>query len=127
MSVGTRIKAARQAAGLNQEQLAKLLGVSKGSIGNYEADISHPKEEILISLMNTLNVDANYIYQDFIPIKKAPTENLGESDFKKKRLIHNYDQLNELGQDTLVNYSDDLASMSKYTEDEAAVEVQKQA
>ena len=41
------------------------------------------------------------------------------------RLIHNYDQLNELGQDTLVTYSDDIASMPKYTDEPA--EDKKQA
>lgn len=116
MSIGTRIKAARQAAGLNQEQLAKVIGVSKGSIGNYEADISHPKEDILIALMTTLNVDANYIYQDYIETKKAPTERLSESDFGKQRLIHNYDKLNQEGKNKLISYSDDLSSMPKYTE-----------
>lgn len=123
MSIGTRIKAARQAAGLNQEQLAKMLGVSKGSIGNYEADISHPKEEILISLMSMLNVDANYIYQDYIPTKKAPAH--GESDLQKRRLMDNYDKLNLEGKYTLVNYSDDLTNLPKYTEEPS--EVKKQA
>ena len=55
--------------------------------------------------------------------KKAPAQ--GESDFKKSRLIHNYDQLNELGQDTLVTYSDDIASMPKYTDETS--DVKKQA
>ena len=57
--------------------------------------------------------------------KNAPVQD--ESDFKKKRLIHNYAQLNELGQGTLVNYSDDLASMPKYTEEAVEADVQKQA
>lgn len=117
MSIGTRIKAARQAAGLNQEQLAKMLGISKGSIGNYEADISHPKEEILILLMKMLNVDANYIYQDYIPIKKAPT--ISGSDIQKQRLIENYEKLNPLGQEKLVDYSEDLTGNEKYTQTEA--------
>lgn len=114
MSVGTRIKAARQAAGLNQEQLAKALGVSKGSIGNYEADISHPKEEILISLLSVLDVDANYIYQDYFSTKNAPAES--GSDFQKKRLMENYESLNQDGRNNLVNYSEDLTQLPKYTE-----------
>ena len=52
-----------------------------------------------------------------VKIKNAPAAERSESDFKKSRLIHNYDQLNELGQDTLVNYSDDIASMPKYTDE----------
>lgn len=60
-----------------------------------------------------------------VKIKNAPAAGNGESDFKKSRLIHNYDQLNELGQDTLVTYSDDIASMPKYTDEPA--EDKKQA
>lgn len=127
MSMGTRIKEARQAANVSQEQLAKIIGVSKGAIGNYEADISHPKEEILIALMTTLNVDANYMYQDYIEIKKTPTDHLSESDFEKQRLLHNFDSLNPKGRKALIDYSDDLASMPKYTEVTDETEVKKQA
>lgn len=126
MSIGTRIKAARQAAGLNQEELAKIIGVSKGSIGNYEADISHPKEEILIALMDKLNVDANYIYQDYIPTKKAPAER-GRSDLKKERLLQNYENMNQLGKDKLVEYSDDLADNPKYEKNSSEIVNRKQA
>lgn len=114
MSMGTRIKEARQAANLNQEQLAKILGISKGAIGNYEADISHPKEEILIALMTTLNVDANYMYQDYIEIKKAPAD--CESDPQMQELIENYKSLNPLGRSRLVEQSEDMTTNIKYTE-----------
>ena len=57
--------------------------------------------------------------------KNAPAAERSESDIRKSRLIHNYDQLNELGQDTLVTYSDDIASMPKYTDEPS--DVKKQA
>ena len=81
----------------------------------------------ILKLFQALDLDVESISTGELKpkTKNAPVQD--ESDFKKKRLIHNYDQLNELGQDTLVNYSDDLASMPKYTEDEATVDVQKQA
>lgn len=66
MSIGSRIKQARLCIEMSQEELAKSVGVTKGAIGNYETDVSCPKEPILISLMKVLNVDANYIYQDYI-------------------------------------------------------------
>lgn len=81
----------------------------------------------ILKLFQALDLDVESISTGELKpkTKNAPVQD--ESDFKKKRLIHNYAQLNELGQDTLVNYSDDLASMPKYTEDEAAADVQKQA
>jgi SOS-response transcriptional repressor LexA len=64
MSIGRRIKEARLGKGLSQEALAKLVGVSKGTIGNYEIDLSSPNENTLIALMDCLKVDANFLYQD---------------------------------------------------------------
>ena len=66
MSIGTRIKDARKIKGMTQEELASLVGVSKGAIGNYESDYSSPKDEILYKIMAALGVDANYIFQDGI-------------------------------------------------------------
>ena len=66
MSVGSRIKEARIAIGLTQEKLAELLSISKGTIGNYESDVSYPRTEILYRLCSILHCDANFIYQDNI-------------------------------------------------------------
>ena len=64
MSIGSRIRDARNAKGLTQEQLALSVNVTKGAISNYEADQSSPRVDILYSLMSVLGVDANYIFQD---------------------------------------------------------------
>lgn len=66
MSIGQRLKEARIIRQLTQEDLAKAVGVTKGAIGNYETEVSSPKEAILIKLMEVLQIDANYLYQDFI-------------------------------------------------------------
>lgn len=66
MPIGNRLKEARIQRGLTQEELARAVGVTKGAIGNYETGVSSPKESVLIKLMQVLEIDANYIYQDFI-------------------------------------------------------------
>lgn len=66
MSIGKRLKDARISRDITQEELAKSVGVTKGAIGNYETDVSSPKETILIKLMDVLGIDANYLYQDYI-------------------------------------------------------------
>ena len=66
MSIGTRIKMRREELGMTQPELACLIGVSKGSIGNYESGISRPNEDILIKLFSALDCDANYLYFDDI-------------------------------------------------------------
>jgi len=67
MSIGQRLKEARLARHMKQEELAAAVGVTKGAIGNYETEVSSPKDSILIKLMEVLDVDANYIYQDYMP------------------------------------------------------------
>ncbi len=66
MSIGTQIKRRREELGMTQPVLARLVGVSKGSIGNYESGVSNPNEPILIKLFEALKCDANYLYQDYI-------------------------------------------------------------
>ena len=66
MSIGQRIKEARIARLMTQTELAEAIGVTNGAIGNYETDVSSPKESILIKLMDVLNIDANYVYQDYM-------------------------------------------------------------
>ena len=66
MSIGQRLKEARLACHMKQEELAAAVGVTKGAIGNYETEVSSPKDSILIKLMEVLHVDANYIYQDYM-------------------------------------------------------------
>lgn len=66
MTIGQRLKEARLQRGMTQPELADAVGVTKGAIGNYETDLSSPKEPILIKLMEVLQIDANYLYQDYI-------------------------------------------------------------
>ena len=70
MGIGPQLKAARLAAGHTQESLAKAINVTKGSIGNYENEVSHPREEILYALIKELNIDANTLFG--WPMKKEP-------------------------------------------------------
>lgn len=79
MNFGDRIKIRREELGLTRSELAQKLGVTSSAIGNYENGISSPKEEILLSLFDALEVDANYLFQD--AIKNSPTsKDAGEQE-----------------------------------------------
>ena len=93
MSIGTRIKMRREELGMTQPELACLIGVSKGSIGNYESGISRPNEDILIKLFSALNCDANYLYFDDI----NKSEDILDSG--EKNIIKKYRALDEHGKD----------------------------
>ena len=65
MSIGSRLKEARNRQKITQADLARAVKVTTSAIGNYETGVSTPKEPVLIELMKVLGVDANYLYQDY--------------------------------------------------------------
>ena len=91
MSIGSRIKQRREELGYTQPQLAKLIGVSKGTIGNYESNISSPNEDILFKLFEILKCDANFLYQDNIDWEDFDLFSPSEKDMiKKYRTLDEY-------------------------------------
>ena len=109
MSIGSRIKERREELGITQVELASRLGVSKGAIGNYETDANSPRASVMYKIFEILNCDANYLYQDEIGERKtiAPPAN----DRIILLMLH---QLNNDGQDKLIDYADDLIRSGKY-------------
>ena len=61
MIIGSRIKQARLNKGLSQEAFGKLLGVSKVSVCGYELGMRTPSLETLIKIVDTLDLDPNYL------------------------------------------------------------------
>ena len=64
MAFKDRLREAREAKGLTQQELANIVGVSKSAIANYETGVSAAKEQVLIKLFSALDVTPNYLWQD---------------------------------------------------------------
>lgn len=114
MSIGSRIKERREAVGITQEELAAILGVSKGAVGNYESGHSYPKIDNMILLFKALKTDANYIFQDDMK-KKEKEETLS---LKENTVIKKYRKLDKYGIDAVdgvldVEYNRCLSSQEK--------------
>lgn len=97
MSIGSRIKEKREELGITQTELAKIVGVSKGSIGNYESGVSAPNEKILFKLFKALKCDANFLYQD--DMKAFSKENEFSVSLNEKAMIKKYRKLNAHGKE----------------------------
>ena len=93
VGIGNRIKEARLALGLTQDELAKKIGVTKGAVANYENNVSHPKETVIYSLIGALGVDANFLFQDCVQTKKAPAISA-----EAMKVAKDYDELPYWGQ-----------------------------
>lgn len=52
--IGERISKRRKDLGYSQEELAVLVGMTRGSIGNYESGINLPSFEALIKIASAL-------------------------------------------------------------------------
>jgi transcriptional regulator with XRE-family HTH domain len=58
---GDRMTAAREAAGMTQESLAKRLGVKKSTLRNWEDDLAEPRANRLSMLAGLLNVSMMWL------------------------------------------------------------------
>lgn len=96
MSFGSRLKERREALGITQPQLAELLGVSKGAVGNYETDLNSPRATILYKVFDILQCDANYLFQDETQALYQDTAT--PEEFEK--IIKKYRALDEHGKET---------------------------
>lgn len=68
MSIGSRILDARKRLKMTQAELASRCGVKKTAISNYENGVSTPDTARLTLIMQALEVDPNYIYQDYFDV-----------------------------------------------------------
>lgn len=59
--LGNRIKRAREQAGLTQDKLADLIGVSREAIARWETGDTEPKLKHLIALAEQLKVSADFL------------------------------------------------------------------
>lgn len=104
MSLGKRIRERRKELGMTRVELAALLGVSPSAVGNYETGVSFPKEEIMLRLFDSLEVDPNTLFQDSFQHNKQPL------DQKERRLLENYRGLSPLGRETVRTMVDALCA-----------------
>ena len=61
MFLGYRLKQLRKGKNMSQEELGKLLGVTKVSISGYEKGTRVPSMEILVQILDVFNISADYI------------------------------------------------------------------
>ncbi len=114
--IGNRIKEARLALGITQEQLANMIGITKGAIANYENNASHPKDQILFSLIDALHVDANFLFQDCVS-----NQNIKTVSAEAMNMARTYDKLDEWGQKVVSDViNDEFQRVSTKSVDEIA-------
>lgn len=107
-----RIKEARERKGLSQKELALSLGIKPTTFNGYEKGTHDPKSEILTMIAKKCDTTVDYLLGLTDNPEKAKSQNYGieRTDSKKEQLVHNYECMNETAQNTLVKYSEFMAS-----------------
>lgn len=92
MSFGERLKEARTLRGLTQKQLAEKLNIGSTTVTGYEKDNSEPNMLTISKIMEILEVDANFLFQDETKelYKNETTPEEFENIIKKYRIIAEY-------------------------------------
>lgn len=117
MSFGKRMRQRREELGMSRGELAGLLGVSLSAVGNYETDQNTMRSDLLPRLFHALQVDPNYMYQDYF---------LGDGfrpDAHERALVEKYRALALTGRRTvdsvveaLLGYQADLERLEEPVE-----------
>lgn len=100
MGISERLKNARVAANMNQEQLASIIGVAKSTLSGYELGTREPSMSTIAKITAALNVDANYLLQDEM---NAATGNHLSDD--EKTLVDYSRRLNDENRSKLLRYA----------------------
>lgn len=85
MTIGERIKQVRQFLGYTQNDLAKLAGISRVSISNYERNSRIPDSSSLKQIAIALNTTTDYLLS-----KEAPSDNPTKADYAAGTIYFNY-------------------------------------
>ncbi len=82
LSLGNRIKSAREETGITQEELAENVGISRAAIARYESGEIEPKIKNLVAIAQRLNVTTDYLLGLEIQPKDPLTKGLSEEAIK---------------------------------------------
>lgn len=78
ISLASRLKVARVGAGLDQRELAKMVGVSRGSISNWERGEAQPSLGNAVAVAQATGVTLEWLAEGVGVNEKTPTANSGE-------------------------------------------------
>lgn len=114
MGIGIKIKELRKKQGITQETLARKIGVTPSAVGNYECDVSFPKEEVLMRLFTALSCTPNELFG---------AEN--EFTLRERKLLEKYRALDDPGKDRVDAFIEEQLNRADETFEEMPIAARK--
>lgn len=116
MSLASRINEIRKAKNLSIDELCDRSGIPKGTLSKITAGITtSPTLDTVRAIANALNCTLDDLDDSSLGSKKSPdAAGAAPGDALRSILVQNFDQLNQEGQERLVETSDDMVSSGKY-------------
>ena len=101
MSLNERIKEARIAKGITQEQLGSLIGVAKTTVAGYEKN-REPTAAKVGEIADVLGVDISFLFQDEVKVMR----NSRATPEEMEKLVKKYRLLDTFGQEAVARIID---------------------
>ena len=123
--IGARIKSRRNELDLTQEQVGKIVGVTKSTIQRYENGlIKDLKMPVIQAIANSLHVNP-----DWIILKTDKKEVCKQNNFKNElglsnselKLLHTFNLLNNIGKKEAQKRIEELTLIPTYVEEKSVL------
>ena len=109
MDFCNKLKTYRKRKGINQAELANLLGVGRTTITKWETGDNIPNIDVLDMLATALDVSADEL------LGRAPAIDKFKRDDQNVRLLEHYSKLNGFGKKEAVKRVSELCLIPQYT------------
>ena len=132
MSIGENIRRIREAKGISQYSLAKILNISQQSVDQWERSLTNPRKSNIAKLAKVLNVSIDELFSDNVDttIQKEQNNISLCSDIEVKslteheyKLIEKYRELSEAAKirvEARIDAEYDIMKEREYTESQDA-------
>ncbi|MBN2909126.1 helix-turn-helix transcriptional regulator [Polycladomyces sp. WAk] len=87
--IKVRLRSIRKARGLSQEELARRVNTTKGTISNYENGYSTPSNEMLLKLADELHTTTDYLLGRIDDPNVKINENTSETEYADLKEVLN--------------------------------------
>ena len=123
IEIRARLREAIDIRNVTQQELSSKTGIPKSSISQYLSGYAKPKSDRIYLIASALDVNEAWLLGYDVPMSSscpeppAPAESTVSLSASESELVDKFRQLNDDGQEKLLDYAEDLAGLPRYKKD----------